>query len=87
MVPRISSFHGISIYMYFADHEPPHFHAVHGELSARFEIATLRPMDETLPPTVRRRIQEWGLRHREELRDNWRRARASLLLATIDPQP
>jgi hypothetical protein len=31
MMPRISSFHGVDIYMYYNDHVPPHFHAMHGD--------------------------------------------------------
>ncbi|HEY3780799.1 MAG TPA: DUF4160 domain-containing protein [Fimbriimonadaceae bacterium] len=30
-MPQISRFRGISIYMYYEDHEPPHFHAFYGE--------------------------------------------------------
>lgn len=28
---RISAFFGIVIWMYYNDHQPPHFHAVYGE--------------------------------------------------------
>lgn len=73
--------------MYLNDHEPAHFHAIYGGAKGRFEIDTLRAMDDALPPAARRRIQEWGFRHREELRLNWARARASLPLAKIDPLP
>ncbi|MDQ4124496.1 MAG: DUF4160 domain-containing protein [Actinomycetota bacterium] len=54
-MPRISSFYGISIYMYLNDHEPAHFHAIYGGAKGRFEIDTLRPMDDdALPPAARR---------------------------------
>jgi len=36
LVPRISSFYGIVIAMYYDDHAPPHFHARYGELKPRF---------------------------------------------------
>ena len=39
-MPRISSFFGVVITMYFRDHNPPHFHAAYGEHSAKVEIAT-----------------------------------------------
>ena len=29
-MPRISHFYGISIYMYYANHAPPHLHAFYG---------------------------------------------------------
>ena len=30
-MPRISDFNGITIFMYYSDHDPPHFHAAYGE--------------------------------------------------------
>lgn len=30
-MPRLSAFYGIVISMYFADHNPPHFHAIYAE--------------------------------------------------------
>jgi len=39
-MPRISSFFGIVIEMYFGDHPPPHFHARYSGESAKIEIAT-----------------------------------------------
>ena len=86
-MPRISSFYGISIYMYFGDHEPAHFHAVYAGRAARFEIASLRPLDPGFSRWARRRVQEWGIRHRPELHENWLRARRHSQLAKIDPLP
>ena len=37
-VPRISAFYGIVIWMYYDDHNPPHFHATYGEHEALIEI-------------------------------------------------
>jgi hypothetical protein len=39
-VPTISRFYGITIRMYFADHAPPHFHAVYAGAEAVIAIAT-----------------------------------------------
>jgi hypothetical protein len=33
-VSEISRFRGIVVRMYFDDHPPPHFHAVHGDYSS-----------------------------------------------------
>lgn len=33
-MPEISSFYGIVIYMYFNEHNPPHFHVKYGEYNA-----------------------------------------------------
>lgn len=40
-MPRVSEFFGITIYMYYNDHMPPHFHAEYGEYEAIYEIDTL----------------------------------------------
>jgi hypothetical protein len=40
-VPRISSFYGIVIAMYYRDHHPPHFHAIYAEYEAQIVIETL----------------------------------------------
>jgi hypothetical protein len=37
-MPRLSSFYGIAIYMYFADHQPAHFHAIYGDDEAAISI-------------------------------------------------
>jgi uncharacterized protein DUF4160 len=38
-MPRVGSFYGIDILMYYGDHPPPHFHARHGDEEAKVEIA------------------------------------------------
>lgn len=37
-MPRLSEFYRIAIYMYFADHNPPHFHAIYAEHEALIRI-------------------------------------------------
>jgi hypothetical protein len=37
-VPRISSFYGIVIEMYFGDHPPPHFHARYSGVRPRSRL-------------------------------------------------
>src|ERR1043166_4233240 len=37
-MPTISRFYGITIRMYWTDHGPPHFHAIHGGTAAAFAI-------------------------------------------------
>jgi hypothetical protein len=39
-MPRISSFYGIVIEMYFKDHPPPHFRAFYAGEEAKTSIAT-----------------------------------------------
>lgn len=37
-MPEVSRFFGVSIRMYFDDHNPPHFHAVYGDAEAELGI-------------------------------------------------
>jgi hypothetical protein len=50
VVPKISEFFGISIYMYFGEHPPPHFHARYGGSEALVSIADLSVLEGSLPP-------------------------------------
>lgn len=70
-MPEISRFLGISIKMYFVDHNPPHFHAFYGEYEALFSIDTLEVIKGKLPPRVSWLVVEWAELHKDELRKNW----------------
>jgi len=84
-VPRISSFYGVVVTMYFRDHGPPHFHAVYGEFEAQVIIATGGILMGALPPRALRMVKEWTNLHRAELEANWQNARKRRPLAKIDP--
>ena len=49
-MPRISQFFGISIYMHFDEHLPPHFHALYADDEAQIEIESLNVMRGRLHP-------------------------------------
>jgi hypothetical protein len=84
-VPRISAFYGVSIYMYHDEHGVPHFHAWHGGARASVAIETLQFLNGSLPPTTRGLVLEWAEQHREELRQNWLRARQGKALLPVEP--
>jgi hypothetical protein len=84
-VPEISRFLGISIRMYFNDHDPSHFHVQYNEFRATVEIESLRPSEGRLPPRVLGLVLEWADLHREELLANWQSLRTSGTFAKIDP--
>jgi hypothetical protein len=84
-VPEICRFLGIVIRMFYAEHEVPHFHAHYSGRSARFDIETLRVLDGDLPARVCGLVVEWGNLHRDELRDDWERARRHEPLRRIEP--
>ncbi|NUM78382.1 DUF4160 domain-containing protein [candidate division KSB1 bacterium] len=83
-MPCVSQFYGIVIYMYFNDHTPSHFHAEYGGQEALYEIETLRIYAGKLPRRVHNMVMEWADLHREELRENWERARRGENLNDIE---
>lgn len=82
---RISAFFGISIYIYYREHLPPHFHAIYAEHEAEVEIAGLTLLSGSLPPRVRGLVVEWAALHRDELRQVWEQAVAHQPLSRIAP--
>lgn len=85
-MPRISAFYGITIYMYWneGDHQAPHFPAHHAGLRASISMD-----GEVLAGHMEGRalgfVREWARLHREELLENWERARRSEPLVPINP--
>ena len=84
-VPTISRFFGITIAMFFDDHGFPHFHARHAEGEAKIRIDNLEVIDSSLGRRQLRFVLAWAELHREELEENWRRARAGETLKEIEP--
>jgi hypothetical protein len=84
-VPEICRFLGIVIFMYYSDHEPPHFHARYGGFKATIAITDGRLLVGQLPARVRGLVEEWRSTYREELLEDWDRARQGLPLVRIAP--
>ncbi|MDD4930369.1 MAG: DUF4160 domain-containing protein [Gallionella sp.] len=70
-MPEISRFLGIVIYMYFREHNPPHFHVEYNEFKASLNIESLGVVDGKLPPKVLSLAVEWAGMHQAELMENW----------------
>jgi len=70
-MPEISRFLGIVIYMFFNEHNPPHFHAEYNEYKASIDIRTLGLMEGKLPAKVMSLVVEWAQEHQDELLENW----------------
>ena len=84
-MPRLSAFYGIVIAMHYDDHEPAHFHAVHGEFRAQVGIRPFRFISGELPNRVHDLVYDWWALHRDELEENWLRARTHRALQPIAP--
>jgi hypothetical protein len=85
-VPRVSYFHGISIYMYWDEthHRRPHFHAHQGG-----DYASVAFDGEVLAGSLSRRslafVRKWTALHQVELEANWERARRGEPLEPVEP--
>ncbi len=89
-MPRICSFYGITIWIYYdeAHHQGrPHFHARYGNAEASIDIESLNLIAGDLPLRARRLVIEWARKHLVELRENWIRARKHQPLRPIEPLP
>jgi hypothetical protein len=75
-VPTIAYFLGISVRIFFNDHDPPHFHVRYQGFHARIRISDRELIDGRLPPTVTRLVKEWTALRHAALMQNWRAARS-----------
>jgi Domain of unknown function (DUF4160) len=70
-VPELCRFLGITIAMYFDDHNPPHFHVHYNEHRALMEIQTLNIISGSLPARIRGLVEEWAELNQEALLNMW----------------
>ena len=86
-MPELSRFYGIIIYMYFREHDPPHFHAAYGEHEASIDIRTFGVLAGHLPARSLGLVVEWAELHKDEIQEAWNRARDHQLPHKIAPLP
>lgn len=86
-MPTISRFYGILIQMYFADHAPPHFHALYAEFEALIAIQTFELIRGELPPRAMALVLESAQQHRNELMRDWELCVQNQMPEKIRPLP
>lgn len=84
-MPTLSRFYGVLIRMYFADHAPPHFHAIYAEAEALIDIQSLLVIEGRLPHRALAMVLEWAALHRAELLEDWTLCAARKSPHPIDP--
>lgn len=75
-MPVISSFFGIYVRMYFADHAPPHIHVEYQGHEALVAIGDGAILQGELPKRAQALVRQWCLDHQQELEQNWACAQA-----------
>jgi hypothetical protein len=77
-MPTIGRIGSLDVMIFRNDHDPPHFHVIGAEFSAKFTIADFALLSSK--GRIRRRdlrdIEEWGQNHQTALHLNRRLARA-----------
>lgn len=84
-MPRICEFLGIVIYMYFSDHNPPHFHAIYGQYEAEILIENGNVLKGKLPIRALALVKEWTAKYQDQLVQDWDMARNHEALNRIPP--
>ena len=84
-MPRISQFLGIVIYMYFSEHNPPHFHAIYGQFEAEILIENGELLKGKLPVRALSLVRERTEKYRDQLNQDWELARRHEELKQIPP--
>ena len=83
-MPIISTFYGIIIKMFFADHNPPHIHAEYAEFVAQFDFDGNITKGE-MPNKQKKLIEAWIILHQDEIKANWKIASEGGTLEKIVP--
>ena len=83
-MPAISRFHGVTVYMYYRDHHPAHFHVRYQEYEITIEIES-GLVKGTMPLRILKLIFAWKETYQKELRENWSRALEGKSLVMIPP--
>jgi hypothetical protein len=83
-MPIISRFFGIIVFMFWREHQPPHFHAKYGDDEVTVEIQTGK-VTGNISPRVLNMVQEWRGLHKDELIADWKLAEEDKPLKRIKP--
>ena len=83
-MPIISRFFGIIVFMFWREHQPPHFHAKYGDDEVTVDIQTGK-VTGNISSRVLNMVQEWRELHEDELIANWKLAEENKPLKGIKP--
>jgi hypothetical protein len=83
-MPIIRRFFDIIVFMFWREHQPPHFHAKYGDDEVIVEIQTGRVTGNILP-RVLNMVQEWRELRKDELIADWKLAEENKPLKRIEP--
>lgn len=88
IIPAISIFYGIVIYLYFKDsrqHKSPHIHVKYQEHEVVVSIPEGDVLEGSIPKSKMKLLQAWIELHKDELIANWELAVSGQQLYKIEP--
>jgi hypothetical protein len=83
-MPEVSRFYGLIIYMFYNDHNPPHFHVTYQGYEAVISIID-GEVKGTMPRRALNLVYEWLDLHRKDLMENWQLMEQRKTLKKIAP--
>ena len=84
-MPEICRFFGIIVRMFFDEHDPEHIHVEYQGKKAVFDLAGNMTKGDLGSRTAIRLVREWIDLHAEEIREDWKLARAGKEVKKIAP--
>jgi hypothetical protein len=85
VMPEVNRFFGISIRMYFDDHNPPHFHAIYAGMEVKVGIDPIAVLSGRFKRRALGMVMEWTALRQRQLLENWELLRNSQPPLPIDP--
>ena len=61
------NFHGIKIYVYDFDHNPPHFHAISAEYEVLIDIKNIEILRGEMPSSKLKKVLKWAKNNQKYL--------------------
>lgn len=84
-MPYISEFYGITIRMFFDEHNPPHFHAFYQGQKGQFDFNGKMMRGTINKHTALELIKKWTLLNKDRLVENWENIENGVSLNKIEP--
>ncbi|MBN8193816.1 DUF4160 domain-containing protein [Bacillus sp. NTK074B] len=86
-MPMISKFGGITIHLYYNDHDPPHFHVIYAGFMTRIEIMTGEYVrgDDALPASKEKIVMKWLQLNKGDMMKAWNDCRRNEAPCRIPP--
>jgi len=71
MNPKLSEFFWIKIYIYWNDHNLPHFHVKYKDYNCYIWINDIRVLEWKLPKKITKLVLSWAEIYKKELKTAW----------------